>query len=249
MIINSFDNSSDAILNPSQLSPKIENFPEVAVVAFSEQVIKVLHKYHNPEKISDILACVNVPIYKTNFQGADIAVYCSTLGGSAAAMLLEEMISKGCKKFIFFGSCGVLNQEITEKSLIVPTAAYRDEGTSYHYAPASEYIEVKSANRLAEILYKIEVPYICGKTWTTDALYRETYNNIEKRKNDGCITVDMESASIMAVADFRSVDVYQFFYAADSLDGTEWDARDLGSLKHDSFEKFLRVALEIATRI
>ena len=29
---------------------------------------------------------------------------------------------------------------------MVPTDAYRDEGTSYHYAPASDYIEIKNAD-------------------------------------------------------------------------------------------------------
>ncbi|MDR2531045.1 MAG: nucleoside phosphorylase [Oscillospiraceae bacterium] len=196
-----------------------------------------------------MVACVDIPVYKINYEGTDIAVYCTTVGGPAAGGLLEEMIAKGCRKFVFFGSCGVLNRDIAAKSLIVPTAAYRDEGMSYHYAPPSEYIDVPTAPRFAKILAELELPHVCGKTWTTDAIYRETRANMEKRKADGCLTVEMECASIMAVAQFRGVEAYQFLYAADSLDEVEWDARTLGSLPQSQREQYLRIALEIAVSV
>ena len=248
-IIDSFDNKTDAVINPSQIAPPIANFPKVAVVAFGERMITALREHYSPEQIDEMVACISIPIYKVNFERKDIAVYCSTVGGPAAGGLLEEMISKGCEKFVFFGSCGVLDRALAAKSIIVPTAAYRDEGTSYHYAPPSDYIEIPTAPKLAGILSELKLPHVSGKTWTTDAIYRETRGNMEKRKNDGCITVEMECASIMAVAQFRDVEVYQYLYAADSLDEVEWDARTLGSLTQDAREKFLHIALEIAIRV
>ena len=248
-IIESFDNKTEAVINPFQISPRIDGFPQIAVIAFGERVITALHERYEPKQIGELVACVTVPIYQINYKGKDVAVYCSTLGGPAAAGFLEEMISKGCEKFVFFGSCGVLDRVLAAKSLIVPTAAYRDEGTSYHYVPPSEYIEIPTAHKLAKILSELKLPYVCGKTWTTDAIYRETRGNMEKRKNDGCIAVEMECASIMAVAQFRRVEVYQFLYAADSLDEVEWEARTLGSLTQDAREKFLHIALEVAVRL
>jgi hypothetical protein len=53
----------------------------------------------------------------------------------------------------------------------------------------------------------------------------------------------------MAVAQFRGVEVFQFFYAADSLDEAEWDARTLGSLPQSQRERYLRIALEVAIRV
>jgi uridine phosphorylase len=93
------------------------------------------------------------------------------------------------------------------------------------------------------------LPYVNGKTWTTDAIFRETKGNMEKRRSEGCITVEMECASIMAVAQFRNVEAYQFLYAADCLDGVEWDARTFGNLPQDDREKFLRIAVEVAVNI
>ena len=77
---------------------------------------------------------------------------------------------------------------------MVPTAAYRDEGTSYHYAPAADWIAVKNAGTVAAFMEEVGLPYVLGKTWTTDAFYRETRGNFERRKADGCVSVEMECA-------------------------------------------------------
>jgi purine-nucleoside phosphorylase len=95
----------------------------------------------------------------------------------------------------------------------------------------------------------LEIPYIKTKTWTTDALYRETRKNMMDRKSDGCLTVDMECASIMSVSQFRNVELYQFLYGEDTLDGVEWDSRTMGKVQISSFEKYLQTALEIAVRV
>jgi uridine phosphorylase len=248
-IIDSFDSDRDAIINPARIAPPIDDFPKVAVVCFGERVIAALHEHYKPVHIDTMIAGVGVPVYKIEHEGKAVAVYCTPVGGPASGGLLEEMISKGCEKFVFFGSCGVLNRDIAAKSFILPTAAYRDEGTSYHYLPPCTYVDVPTASRLSEIFAELNLPHVSGKTWTTDAIYRETRGNMEKRRAEGCLTVEMECASIMAIAEFREAEVYQFLYAADSLDEVEWDARTLGGLPQDAREKFLRIALEVAARV
>ena len=162
---------------------------------------------------------------------------------------MEQLIARGAKKIMLYGNCGVLNKEIAAGHLVLPTAAYRDEGTSYHYLPISDYVKIPTHHHLAEIMDELHLPYVTGKVWTTDAFYRETRSNMEKRKADGCIAVDMECASAMAMGQFRGVPVYQFFYADDCLDGDKWDPRTLGARPSSSHEKYLRVALEIAARL
>ena len=100
-----------------------------------------------------------------------------------------------------------------------------------------------------EIVEELHLPCVSGRVWTTDAFYRETRSNMEKRKADGCIAVDMECASVMAAGQFRGVPVYQFFYADDCLDGEKWDPRTLRARPASSHEKYLRIALEIAARL
>ena len=76
-----------------------------------------------------------------------------------------------------------------------------------------------------ETLEAHHVPYVPGKTWTTDALYRETRGKVERRVAEGCLTVEMEAAAFFAVAAFRGVTFGQLLYAGDDLSGDAWDQR------------------------
>jgi uridine phosphorylase len=248
-ILDSFDNETEEILKPSHVTEKIDNFPEIVVATFSDKVMNLVKNMDGAAQISYMSAGYTVPIYKIKYSGKDVAVYQTILGGAGSAGLMEEVIAKGGKKFVFFGSCGTLDKGIAAGHFIVPVAAYRDEGTSYHYAPPADYIEVLTADKVADIFQQLDIPYIKTKTWTTDALYRETRKNMMNRKLEGCLAVDMECASIMAVSYFRNVELYQFLYAEDTLDGIEWDSRTMGKVNSSTFEKYLQIALQVASRI
>jgi uridine phosphorylase len=43
------------------------------------------------------------------------------------------------------GIAGTLDQEATTGKYVIPTAAYLDEGMSYHYASPSDYISIPKA--------------------------------------------------------------------------------------------------------
>lgn len=247
-IISSFDNTSEEVLKPSYLAPEVDGFPEVVIVTFKQKIIDIAIEMYSNTVISKTYAG-GIPIYKLDYNNKSIGIYLTRIGGAASVELLEEIISKGAKKIVFFGTCGTLDKNLAAGHIIVPTAAYRDEGTSYHYALASDYIEVKTANQLSEILKVLKIPFVFGKTWTTDAFFRETRNNMEKRKSEGCITVEMECASIMAASQFRGIDLYQYLYAEDNLDSELWDSRTMGKVPKTAYEKYLRIALEIALRV
>lgn len=89
-----------------------------------------------------------------------------------------------------------------------------------------------------------------GKVWTTDAFYRETRAKFEKRKAQGCVCVDMECSALMALAQFRGIDVFEFFYAGDNLDREQWDPRSLSThAKLDEKDRAAYLALELARKI
>jgi len=157
-----------------------------------------------------------------------LAFFHPGVGAPLAAGLLEEVIAFGCRKFIACGGCGVLEKDIAVGNIIVVSGAIRDEGVSYHYIPPDREIIANDVgvNALVNVLSNRGVPYRIGKTWSTDAPYRETLNKIAKRKEEGCLTVEMESAGMMAVAQFRGVFFGQVLYVGDDLSGSEWDNRE-----------------------
>lgn len=101
-----------------------------------------------------------------------------------------------------------------------------------------------------EILNNHKCTYTVGKVWTTDGIYRETREKVNRRKDNGCICVDMECSAVAALADFREKDVFHFFYAADNLDNEEWDARSLANSANVlEKDRIALLAMELAVRI
>lgn len=226
-----------------------EEFPETVIMTFKDKTFQVLEHICPIQVIATLREGRDIPVYKLNWNGRDIGIFQTLIGGAGTAGLLEETLAMGAKKVLLYGACGVLDSELAAGHFILPTQAYRDEGVSYHYMPVGDYVDIPSAQRLGEVFDALHLPYVKGRVWTTDAFYRETRNNMEKRKADGCIAVDMECASAMAVAQFRGAEVYEFFYAEDSLDAGVWDRRTMGSVPVSDYEKYLRVALEAASRL
>lgn len=249
-IIDTFDSKTKEIIHPSNLVNKIENFPEVAILVFNERFFEYLQEDFKIDTIGYINSRLTIPIYKININGKNFAITRTTIGAPAAAGATEKLIAMGAKKILTYGTCGTLDKNILKGHFIIPTEAYRDEGISYHYAKPSDYIQVKTANRLCKIFEELNIPYIKGKTWTTDAIYRETVGNMKKRKEEGCIVVEMECASIMAVGQFRNIPIYQFLYGDDTLDGTQWDRRKIDDNSKKLMEKnILELGFRIAERL
>ena len=74
-------------------------------------------------------------------------------------------------------------------------------------------------------LVERSVPFTAGKIWTTDAMYRETRQKVDRRRAEGCLAVEMEAAAFFAVARFRAIRFAQLLYGGDDLSGAEWDDR------------------------
>ena len=249
-ILDAFDDTSEEIIRASHVVKPIDDFPETVIVTYSRLKFDYLLRHYSCDRIATLnTACAPVPIYRLEVDGQWYATYLSLIGGPAAVGIMEEVIGFGGRRFLFFGSCGVMDNDILSGHIAVPTAAYRDEGTSYHYMAPSAYVEILTAERLAAILQELGVPYHLTRTWTTDAIYRETRGNMAKRRAEGCRVVDMECASTAAAALYRGVEFYQYLYGADSLDGDEWDPRNLLDTHDEAGGAIVDLALKIAGRL
>lgn len=248
MITDSFDNQSKAIINPAIN----ENAPAVdaCILTFSHQIEQFVVENYDCEKIAEFQSAAGTtPVYRIRYKNRNFAFYKTYVGAPACVGTVEDSLTViKTNRYIVFGRAGCLNKEIAHGKVMVPTEAYHDEGTSYHYMPPSDYITIKNADVIAAFMEKNGIPYIKGKTWTTDAFYRETVNNFEKHKADGCISVEMECAALQAMCDFRGLDLYQFLTSGDLLDAPEWDERckegEIKGTQHDSGH--FEIALELA---
>ena len=253
MILTEFDPAKKAVINPEDLITPVEGMPEVAVACYSHVTFERMIAELDAEILAETHTANGVElIYKAAYQGTPVALFMIDVGAPMSVGILEEVFMMGVKKAVIFGTCGVLDKRIGDCSVIIPDCAVRDEGTSYHYAPASDEIEVnrKYLDVFTGMLNALQVTYTVGKTWTTDAFYRETPEKVRRRKEQGCICVDMECSANAALAQFREKDLVQFFYAADNLDAEKWDVRSLSNhSKLEEKDRIAAIALEMAVRI
>ena len=256
-LFDSYDPDRKAILNPWNVCSPVKGFPETVIVTFVRSILELALEQYDCRPAADLtesggslkVYCLDVP--EAEGECRTIGIYQTVMGAPMTISHMEQAIAMGAKNFVFFGSCGTLDRNIPAGHLIVPEAAYRDEGTSYHYLPASagDYVEIPTADRTAEVIEAMGIPVLKSRIWTTDGLYRETRRNMEDRRREGCRVVDMECSAVMAVAAYRGVKAHQFVYAEDNLDSIEWDPRTMGKVPSSAKELYLRVAVEIARRI
>ncbi len=253
MLLTQFDENRRAVINPDQTIQPAENFPETLVSIFSHQLFGAVLNFLGGQKIGESHDVDgDWPVYEVNYNGKRFAFYKGRLGAPAMVGCLEEVIALGAKRIILLGNCGVLDKNIRDCGIIIPTRAIRDEGTSYHYAPAADYIDVnkKYIPEFKAVCDRFGYPYVEGVTWTTDGFYRETPKKIENRKAMGAVCVEMECAAVQAMCDFRGVEFFQFLYAGDSLDHSGWDPRSLsGNARLDDKQKIALLAFELAAAI
>ena len=239
--------SEPALFGPSDTTKKLENFPEICISTFSDPIIQKFSALDGVKQIATFCSANGVlPVYKINYKNRAIAFYRSMVGAPACVACFEDGSAMGAKKFVLFGSCGVLDDDKVKDNIIVPVSAVRDEGTSYHYMAPSPEIEADphTIQILENVLATCGCSYVKGKTWTSDAIYRETLSAISERRKEGCLTVEMECASMLAVSKYRHIPFVQFLYGADSLSSDTWEIRDLTLYGLTNAEKYMALAFE-----
>lgn len=249
MITDSFDAQSKPIITLKAIYGEQGDLADVCIVTFSKVIFDSVLASRKCERIAEIGACNgNIPIYSFRERGRRIAFYLSPIGATGASQCIEDANwLTGAEHFITFGSAGSLAREVTENRFVIPTEAYRDEGMSYHYAPPADYIGIGNSGWIRRVFEELHLPVVEGKVWTTDSILRETVGQMEKRRAEGCVAVEMEIAGVQAVCDFHRLHLYPFLVTGDVLSE---DGYDLGTLSdaNNNLDKF-QIALELAVRI
>lgn len=222
-----FDSNPEAILNPRHAFIPVD-IPQHAIACFFQDVITTLMQHHEARIIGHLNSEIGKhPVYEVTVEGKRLVVFHPGVGAPLVVGFLEEVIALGCTKFIACGGAGVLDGTLAVGHIVVPNVAVRDEGTSYHYLPPTREVSASSTGVAAieAVLQAHNCEYVVGKTWTTDGLYRETATKVQRRRAEGCITVEMEAASFFAVAQFRGVTFAQLLYGGDDVSSEKWDSR------------------------
>ena len=245
-----YDPAREAILEPSKLFPK-EDIPRKCVFCFFGDVLDNWLTQGKLTQINQRRSEMGIhPVYATQYGGQTVAVFQPGVTAPFTAAMMEELIAIGVESVIACGGAGVLDGAIDRGKVIVPTSAIRDEGASYHYLSPSREIELNTETVavIESTLNELQIPFLKGKTWTTDGIFRETPDRIRMRREEGAICVEMECSALAAVAQFRGIRFGQLLYGGDDVSGKEWNSRNWDKATGVR-EKLLILALETCIKL
>ncbi len=222
-----FDPTPRAVLEPSAVVPRVDN-AEHCVICFFDDIVRQVAAATGAKIVFEDKGCYGTnQYYQFEHNGRPVVFFQPFVGAPLAAAFMEIAIGLGCRKFVVCGGSGVLDRDISVGGFIVPDSAIRDEGTSYHYVAPSRTIEVgqRAKDAIISTLDSHHQSYRVGRIWTTDGLFRETPARVARRKSEGCVAVDMEAAALLAVAQFRNVELGYLLFGDDDVSGDEWVQR------------------------
>jgi len=243
-----FDPSPDAVINPWIHRAPL-GFPERAVMCWFGDVVLartggIEPAHHIPFEHGDHPVCI------VRHRDVDVALVSPGVGAPAAVTSLEIVVALGATKLIGCGGAGIVRPGFDVGHVIVPTGAIRDEGTSYHYAPAHAEARPhpRALTAIDEVLTEAGVPHDRGLTWTTDAFFRETPAKVARRREQGCITVEMEASAMFVAAAFRGAVYGQLLYAGDDVSAQQWDHRNWAR-QGSARDRLLDLAMDAVLRL
>ena len=243
-----FDTDRTAVINPTHEKLDLK-LPKKCVFAFLGEYISEYARKAEAIKVSEFLSMTKrYPIYVLRYKGEEITLCEAPVGSAASAQILDWLIGYGVREIISAGSCGAL-EKLPESTFLVPCKALRDEGTSYHYAAPSRFMEIREKARKAieETVIEHGLKYREVITWSTDGFFRETKEKVSYRKSEGCSVVEMECAALAAVSTFRGVTWGMILYTADSLaDVDKYDERNWGG---NAYEYALTLCLDAVLKL
>lgn len=245
------DFDAESVIEPARIVPVVD-MPERAVLCFFGDVVhEVVADRSHAQQVTTLSSEAGAnPVWEINMSGHRLAVFQPGVGAPWAAAFLEEIIAMGCRRLIACGGAGALIPELVLGHAIVVNSAVRDEGTSHHYLPASRVIDAapQPVAALVKACDAAGIAHVVGRSWTTDAIYRETRGRVDRRVTEGCVVVEMEAAALLAVAQYREVAFGQILLAGDSLAGENWDDRGWRSAR-EARERLFWVAAEAAVNL
>lgn len=170
-------------------------------------------------------ACYHTELYRLVYDGVELGVVGCAVGASFAVLVAEQLFASGCRLLVSLTSSGQLAALRPPPYFILIEKALRDEGTSYHYTPPSQFSSAcpKLLNAMNGAFDGLRVPVERGATWTTDAPFRETTEAIEVMKARGLLAVEMEAAALYAFAEARQKAVLCFAHVTNQMAQIEGD--------------------------
>ena len=174
------------------------------------------------------------------------------IGAPYAAMIVESLNVWGVHTMIFIGWCGAISGRVKAGDIVLPDSAMVDEGTSGHYCDPSCRVALPArqlGHQVRLALQRHGAPFHEGAVWTTDAIFRETVEQVKHFQSKGALAVEMEMSALFTVAAFRQMEAAGILVVSDELSDYTWRPGFRTPQFKAAREKACRAALTLAKGI
>ncbi len=198
--------------------------PAICVLDPDGDLVDYLHATHASRR-HPAWACYHTVLDTFVHEGIEFGVIGRVVGASFAVLVAEELFASGCKLLISISSAGQIISLNHPPYVVLIDKALRDEGTSYHYLPASPYSYLCQELRttISSAWDSTTVPLYIGASWTTDAPFRETEKMLETCREKGILTVEMEAAALYALATAKDYNIVCFAHVTNQMGQAQGD--------------------------
>lgn len=231
-MINNKSYKQDSIFKPKNLLREARrqkrimecNIPKICVLDPDGDIVDYLVST-NKATPNKCWAGYHSTMHEFEIEGTKIGIIANAVGASFAVLLAEQMFVSGCELLISITSAGIINLPNSNPEYILITRALRDEGTSIHYLPASEFSQLPESiiAKTQDLIDNRTLNLAYGLSWTTDAPYRETPRAIQYAQSKNIHVVEMEAAALYAFAQFSKNQILCFAHATNTMAQTSGD--------------------------
>jgi uridine phosphorylase len=216
----------ESLLREARRQKRLANIavPDICILDPDGDIVRHLRGAGRASLHAD-WACYHTDLYVFAHEGHDYGIIGCAVGAAFAVLIAEELFASGCRLLFSVTSAGQIAPVQEPPYFVVIDRALRDEGTSYHYLPASEFSEgnARLTALSREALSAAAMPVSIGASWTTDAPFRETDEAIEAALRAGILAVEMEAAALYAFATARNKSVLCFAHVTNQMGRIEGD--------------------------
>jgi len=207
-----------------QKSLPLAPVPEICLLDPDGDIVRFLVSTRQAKR-DPAWACYHTDLYTFVYDDLHFGVVGCAVGASFAVLVAEELFASNCRLLVSITSSGQITATRTPPYFVLIDKALRDEGTSSHYLPPSDYstIDANLLSRLQGSLAESPVPVITGATWTTDAPFRETESAIAHCRKLGILAVEMEASALYAFAQVKQKPVICLAHVTNQMANVEGD--------------------------
>ena len=228
-----------------QLRP--QDVAKYAIVPGPKDRLEVLiKKLENPVRNFSFM---EYTMYTGIFEGIKITAINGGRFSTDTSITTEVMCNAGIQNIIRVGTCGALDENIKVGDLFVVDEVIRGDGVTPYYVDKD--FKTVSDKKISDLLFEIAkgmgLNVHRGKTWTTDALLRETREVVEAKRKEGAMAVDMVSAALLTICQTYNIKAGSILAVSDNVVTGEMGF--MNPLYYMAESNLIKIALELVKKL